>query len=537
MKQVVLLVGGQGSGKTTYCNERLRGYTRISQDEQGKEGHKKAYDKALTSGDELIVIDRINHTREQRGNYIAKAKKAGYRVRIVWFNVDRNTCIKRIKERKNHPSLSAEKAEEAVTFFFRAFQTPSKKEADEIEVIGQKPYYVPVKDICEEIGNRRFLIVGDVHGCFDELMEMLNSLNFNAQEDVLISVGDLIDRGPKVKEVMDYVLSLPRFYAVRGNHEDKAERYAAGSKVKIANGLQASIDAFNGKFPANVVDFMQNMPMILKTPAGYVVHAGFDPLMSPEEQQKSDCIYMRYYGGKTYFDAINGQLWYDIWPKDGSRIFFGHIPDKSGPNTPTIVSLDGGCVFGDYLKAWDSRDGIVHYVNAKQTYSVSEYANAVENSVGNNIAKREEYVVAGLLRSDRTDDGTLAIYTYTDQCVYDNAWDEITRNSRGHIFDTTTGKRIACAMPKFFNLGENQETRSENFDWTKPYDIYEKMDGWLGILYRHERKYKIASRGSFHSTGSVWATEHIQKFDLSCVPDCATILFEIISKDLVNLIQ
>ena len=47
------------------------------------------------------------------------------------------------------------------------------------------------------------------------------------------------------------------------------------------------------------------------------------------------------------------------------------------------------------------------------------------------VRLREEYVSAGLLRSDRSDDGTLAIYTYTDRCVFENAWDDITRNSRG----------------------------------------------------------------------------------------------------------
>ena len=54
------------------------------------------------------------------------------------------------------------------------------------------------------------------------------------------------------------------------------------------------------------------------------------------------------------------------------------------------------------------------------------------------------------------------------------------------------------------------------------------MDGWLGVLYRHEGRFKVATRGSFHSTGAVWATAFIQKFDLSRLPNEATLCFEII---------
>ena len=102
------------------------------------------------------------------------------------------------------------------------------------------------------------------------------------------------------------------------------------------------------------------------------------------------------------------------------------------------------------------------------------------------------------------------------------------RNARGHIYDTRTGECVAFPFPKFFNLGENEENLPEKFPWHEPYEIYEKMDGWLGVLYRHEGRFKIASRGSFHSTGAVWASTHLQAFDLSVLPEEATLVFEII---------
>jgi RNA ligase len=532
MKTLVMTVGPQGSGKTTYCEEKLRGYTRVSQDDHGKVNHKNLFREALERGDPLVVLDRCNHTRMVRGEYIAMARKAGYFVKIVHFNIDRVVCVKRIAARKSHPTLKPENTEQALNWYFREFQMPSKRECDELVVIGQPPYYVNVRDVTAEIGDRRHVIVGDIHGCLDELKQMLDELGFDPKEDVLVCVGDLVDRGPKVRETIEFVRSLPRFHCTTGNHDDKFVRWAEGKNVKIANGLDKSIESFGGKPPPkDVVDYLRSLPCILKTPSGYVVHAGFDPLMVPEEQQKSDCIFMRYYGGKTYFDSDLGVIWHKLWPKDAPRVFFGHIPEVSNHGVPNVVPLDGGCVFGDYLKAWDSRDGIVHYVNARQKYSTSEYHAALKtgSSAGAHVSKREEYVVAGLLRSDKTDDQQLGIYTYTDQCVFARAWDEITSNSRGHVFDMQTGEMAACAFPKFFNLGENEESLFEKFDWGKPYDVYEKADGWLGVLYRHEGKFKVASRGSFHSDGAQWATGFIQKHDLSCLPDQATLLFEILT--------
>src|SRR5438067_946402 len=93
-KTVVLLVGAQGSGKTTWCREHLPGYLRISQDEQGQKAHYLLYEEAVQRGEPLIVVDRINGQRYQRRRYLDLARKHGYRTRIVWLNVDRAVCLR-----------------------------------------------------------------------------------------------------------------------------------------------------------------------------------------------------------------------------------------------------------------------------------------------------------------------------------------------------------------------------------------------------------------------------------------------------------
>src|SRR5262249_926241 len=159
---------------------------------------------------------------------------------------------------------------------------------------------------------------------------------------VLISVGDIVDRGPKVRGTVDYLFGLPDFHMVLGNHEDKFIRYLKGNPVKVAHGLEDTIASYESQFPPPLLPRLEALPLILKTPSGYVVHAGFNPESLPEEQRREECIYMRFHGGKTYFDEINGILWHALWPRTGPRVFFGHIPTRHGPEEPHVVGVDGG---------------------------------------------------------------------------------------------------------------------------------------------------------------------------------------------------
>lgn len=79
----------------------------------------------------------------------------------------------------------------------------------------------------EENTEGKDYVVGDIHGCFDELMWELESLSFDFQKDRLFSVGDLVDRGPKNMEVLR-LLDEKWFYAVKGNHEDMLQMFCDG---------------------------------------------------------------------------------------------------------------------------------------------------------------------------------------------------------------------------------------------------------------------------------------------------------------------
>lgn len=142
------------------------------------------------------------------------------------------------------------------------------------------------------------------------------------------------------------------------------------------------------------------------------------------------------------------------------------------------------------------------------------------------IAKFREQVDLGYIREVRQ--GDLILFNYTDKCTYDKAWNEYTRAARGIIFNEKTGAIVARPFPKFFNLGEMPETYLTSLP-DEPYEVYEKVDGSLGIIYFYDNEWRVATRGSFSSEQAIKATELLKKYKFDDWADTfSTFLVEII---------
>jgi len=137
MKELVILVGRQGSGKTFYAERELADHVRICQDEGPRrfEGLFRHYQDLLDQGTERIVIDRTNPTRNRRKQFIDAARAAGYRVRIIYFDVPRSVCEQRILARGAHPTLQADRMHQAIAGYESRFEMPTRDECDELVVI------------------------------------------------------------------------------------------------------------------------------------------------------------------------------------------------------------------------------------------------------------------------------------------------------------------------------------------------------------------------------------------------------------------
>ena len=133
----------------------------------------------------------------------------------------------------------------------------------------------------------------------------------------------------------------------------------------------------------------------------------------------------------------------------------------------------------------------------------------------------QKYIV-----SQRHPNAGLSIYNYSAKAQYDRVWNDATLSCRGLILNDE-GDIVARPFPKFFNLGEYENQRVPNLS----FDVYEKMDGSLGISYEVDGVVKIATRGSFTSKQSVKATEMLYSTYKESIPKMSsqvTYLFEII---------
>jgi hypothetical protein len=77
----------------------------------------------------------------------------------------------------------------------------------------------PILDLRTQSRGKKVAIIGDVHGCYDELDELLGAIDWSPQSHILILTGDLIDRGPKVKETLMFAMDTPSVYSLMSNHE------------------------------------------------------------------------------------------------------------------------------------------------------------------------------------------------------------------------------------------------------------------------------------------------------------------------------
>jgi RNA ligase len=123
---------------------------------------------------------------------------------------------------------------------------------------------------------------------------------------------------------------------------------------------------------------------------------------------------------------------------------------------------------------------------------------------------------------DRPD---LALYCYTNRCVYENAWTPVIEAARGLVIDHGTQRVVATPFPKFFNHGERTAAMPD-----EPFEVFDKLDGSLGVVFFDDvtSTWRVATKGSFTSTQAQWATAHLDTLNTSSLTRGATYCFEIV---------
>jgi serine/threonine protein phosphatase 1 len=181
----------------------------------------------------------------------------------------------------------------------------------------------------------RIYVVGDVHGCRNELGTLLSRLRIT-DEDLVLFVGDLVRKGPDSAGVVELVREHENLHSVRGNNEAKLIRGdAALPELSVADRA-----------------YLHELPLAISLGDSLVVHGGVDPRKPLSEQSPDDLVEMRSPEGGGY----DGPFWYEAY--DGPmRVFFGHTVHRRPVETEWAVGLDTGCVYGGQLTAYDWRAG------------------------------------------------------------------------------------------------------------------------------------------------------------------------------------
>lgn len=193
-------------------------------------------------------------------------------------------------------------------------------------------------------GDRRLVIVGDVHGCFEELSRLLAEVAL-APDDLLISVGDLIDRGPEPSEVIRFFRERPNTLVLMGNHERKHVR-AVFSYAQEISRLQL------GAAYGEIVEWMTTLPYYYEDERVCVVHAGLVPGV-PLGEQRLEVLAGTTSGERELERAVPEGRWHERYA-EAKPVAFGHHVVGREPlmrGDGKIFGLDTGACHGWALTA------------------------------------------------------------------------------------------------------------------------------------------------------------------------------------------
>lgn len=212
----------------------------------------------------------------------------------------------------------------------------------------------------------RYIAIGDIHGCLDELQRLLARLHHYMYKDNVtwIFLGDYVDRGPNVKGVVDLLLEFAKIHNcvfLKGNHEDMMmDAYEQGSWMR--NGGQDTIRSYEGDkgeaFKKHLDLFYRRLWMKYETDTHFFCHAGVSPNYELDDQLPVDLLWIR----QTFLKS----------DKDfGKIIVHGHTPEST--TSPVIkdnrINIDQGCVFGGRLTALIIEEGSEKFVQVDSQFS------------------------------------------------------------------------------------------------------------------------------------------------------------------------
>ena len=398
---LVALIGPSGAGKSTFARTHFKptevissDYCRglVSDDENDQGATNDAFEvlhyiaaKRLANR-RLTVIDATNVRADDRKALIRLAREHHALPVALVFDMPARLCLDRNEGRpdrqfgshvvRNQLRALRQSRRGLKKEGFRQIQTfKTEEEVDAVTIERQRLW----TDRRDETGP--FDIIGDIHGCFDELTSLLTELGYGIDEGLdddgaaryavtppdgrrVVFLGDLVDRGPRVPDVLRLAMSMVEAgtaICVPGNHENKLLRWLNGRNVQTTHGLAETIaqleaepEAIRESFKKDVARFIDSLVShcVLDDGRLVVAHAG----MKEDMQGRASGAVRQFalYGETTgEIDEFGLPVRHD-WASDyrgQAMVAYGHTPMPEAEWLNRTICLDTGCVFGGKLTA------------------------------------------------------------------------------------------------------------------------------------------------------------------------------------------
>ncbi len=412
---LVALVGVSGSGKSTFARKHFketevlssdRCRALVSDDENNQTATPDAFEllyylagKRLRNG-LLTVVDATNVQPASRAELVRLAKEHHCIPVAIVLDLPEKVCETRnaaradrafgkhvIYQQRSQLRRSLRNLKDEG--FRHIHILRSVEEIEAIQRIAREKLYNDKRDV-----RGPFDIIGDVHGCFTELVELLEKLGYTITRvaddsrthgfNVIppegrkaVFLGDLVDRGPDSPGVLRLVMSMVKqgvAYCVPGNHDAKLQKYLGGGDVQLKHGLEKTVEQLRGEDPrflSAVREFIHSLVSHYVFDGGRLVvaHAGLKESMQGRGSGavRSFCMYGETTGEIDEF-GLNVRYNWALDYRGKAMVVYGHTPVPRAQWLNHTIDIDTGCVFGGSLTALRYPEEELVSVKAHQVY-------------------------------------------------------------------------------------------------------------------------------------------------------------------------
>ena len=392
---LVVLCGASGSGKSTFARRHFAPTEVVSSDQCRALVSDDETDQSVTAAafellhsvvgkrleiGRLTVVDATNAKPEDRKSIVELARRWDVLATAIVFDLSLAACLEHNEQRQDrrtpphaikrqHDTLRRSAKRLRKERFTRVYTLGSTEELDSVEVARTRIW----SDLRDDTGP--FDIIGDVHGCHAELLSLLDRLGYDTAADPIahpegrraVFLGDLVDRGPAVAEVLDVAMSMAASgsaLCIAGNHENKLRRALAGRNVTVTHGLAESLEQLERRgpeFTEQVAEFIGGLISHYVLDGGRLVvaHAGLPERYHGRSsgRVRELALYGDTDGETDEFGLPVRYPWAENY-RGEAAVVYGHTPVPVATWVNNTICVDTGAVFGGELTAlrWPERE-------------------------------------------------------------------------------------------------------------------------------------------------------------------------------------